>query len=62
MSLTGPVNGTMNCSLGDDKIPSYEDTCSFTCNNGYELSGNDTRICQNDGSWSGSNAVCIKGI
>ena len=51
----------MNCSLGDDKIPSYEDTCSFTCNNGHELSGSGTRTCQSDGSWSGNNAVCIKG-
>ena len=33
----------------------YEgDTCSFTCNTGYELTGNDTRTCQRDGSWSGS--------
>ena len=33
----------------------YEgDTCSFTCNTGYELTGNGTRTCQRDGSWSGS--------
>ena len=31
----------------------YEgDTCSFTCNTGYELTGSDTRTCQSDGSWS----------
>ena len=60
-SLTGPVNGMINCSLGDDGAPSYEDTCSFTCNTGYELTGSDTRTCQNDGSWSGSEASCNKG-
>ena len=35
-----------------------EDTCSFTCNTGYELTGSDTRTCQNNGSWSGSDVVC----
>ena len=47
------------CSLGDDEIPSYEDTCSFTCDTGYELTGSDTRTCQSDGSWSGSQASCV---
>ncbi|XP_065899134.1 uncharacterized protein [Dysidea avara] len=59
-SLTDPNNGMVTCSLGDDGVPSYEDTCSFTCNTGYELTGNDTRTCQSDGSWSGSNAVCTR--
>ena len=50
-----------NCSLGDDRVPSYEDTCSFTCNTGYELTGSDTTTCQSNGSWSDSDAVCIRG-
>ncbi|XP_065899233.1 uncharacterized protein [Dysidea avara] len=57
-SLTDPNNGTITCSLGDDGVPSYEDTCSFTCNTGYELTGSDTRTCQSDGSWSGSDTLC----
>ena len=61
-SLTNPDNGMINCSLGDDEVPSYEDTCSFTCNNGYELTGSDPRTCQSDGSWSGSDDVCRKGM
>ena len=37
----------------------YEgDTCSFTCNTGYELTGSDTRTCQSDGNWSGTEALC----
>ena len=51
----------MNCSLGNDNVTSYEDTCSFTCNTGYELTGSDTRTCQSDGSWSGSDDVCRRG-
>ena len=57
-SLTDPSNGMINCSLGDDGVSSYEDTCSFTCNTGYELAGSDTRTCQSDGSWSGNTAIC----
>ena len=59
--LTDPNSGLANCSLGDDGVPSYEDTCSFTCNTGYELSGNDTRTCQSDGNWSGSDNMCKRG-
>ena len=51
----------INCSLGDDAVPSYGDTCSITCNTGYELTGSDTRTCQSDGSWSGSIAMCSRG-
>ena len=61
-SLTDPSNGMINCSLGDDGVPSYEDICSFACNTGYELTGSDTRTCQSDGNWRGSSDVCKKGI
>jgi len=60
-SLTDPNNGVMTCSLGDDGVPSYKDTCSFTCNTGYKLTGSDTRTCQSDGSWSGSEVMCSRG-
>ena len=59
-SLDNLSNGTVNCSLGDDEVPSYEDTCSFTCDTDYELIGNDTRTCQSDGNWSGSTTMCIR--
>ena len=57
-SLTDPSNGMISCSLGDDNIPSYEDICTFTCNTGYVLTSSNTRTCQSDGSWSGSDIVC----
>ena len=56
--LTDPDNGTITCSLGDDGVSSYEDTCNFTCNTGYELTGSPQRTCQSDGSWSGSPVSC----
>ena len=60
-SLSEPSNGMINCLLGDDGIPSFEDTCSFTCNLGYESTGSNTRTCQSNGSWSGNNAMCNRG-
>ena len=60
-SLNNPDNGVVNCNLGDDGVSSYQDTCSFTCNTGYELTGSDTRTCQSDGSWSGSEIMCSRG-
>ena len=62
LPLANPNNGLINCSLGDDGVPSSEDTCSFTCNTSYQLTGSDTtgRTCQSDGSWSGSDDVCIR--
>ena len=57
--LTDLMNGMISCSLMHSQIFSYEDTCSFTCNTGYELTGSDTRTCQSDGSWSGSPVSCI---
>ena len=60
-NLTQPNNGMINCSLGDDRVSSFEDTCSFTCNTGYELIGSETWTCQDDGSWSSSDANCNRG-
>ena len=54
-------NGNVTCSLRVDGVYSYEDTCSVTCDTGYTLTGNDTRMCQSDGSWGGIDGVCDRG-
>ena len=56
-SPTDPANGTITCLLGDDGVPSYEDICRVTCNNGDTL----TRTCQSDGSWNSTEIVCERG-
>jgi len=61
-SLTDPNNGLMTCLLGDDGVPSYDDNCNFICNLGYLLSGSETRTCKSDGSWSGRETMCRKGV
>ena len=58
--LVEPLNGTMSCSLLYPSMVFYEDTCNFTCDTGYALFGSNTRTCQSDGSWSGSEAICTQ--
>ena len=54
-----PSNGEItSCTSGSIGVGNVGDTCSFTCNTGYELTGSDTRTCQSDGSWNSSGDVC----
>ena len=34
------------------------DIATYTCNDGFELSGSDTRACESNGEWSGSAPTC----
>ena len=56
-----PANGNVSCSSGKVGVGYTGDTCSFTCNTGYELTGSNTRTCLSDGSWSGSDGACRRG-
>ena len=58
-SLPAPINGMINCSLGDDGVPNPGESCSFICDTGYQLKVSDMRTCGNDGNWSGKNATCV---
>ena len=60
-NLNAPTDGMITCALGVDGVPTDGDTCSFTCNTGYELSGSAMRTCGSDGSWNGTDAVCNRG-
>ena len=35
-------------------------TATYTCNNGYQLMGRQTRTCQNTGMWSGMAPTCTR--
>ena len=60
-SLASPSNGVITCSLGGDGVANPVDTCSFSCNTGYKLTGGVMRTCQNNGSWNGSDSMCSRG-
>ena len=51
--LSDPLNG--NVDVNQTVINS---TATYTCLIGYILSGDNTRICQADGVWSGSEPTC----
>ena len=59
-NLSAPANGEiMSCSSGTIGVGYEGDTCNFTCNTGYELTGSSERTCQSEGSWSGLPVSCI---
>ena len=51
--LENPSNGNVSMTGGV-----YQDTVTYTCNNGFQLSGDPTRTCGSDGQWSGSAPTC----
>ena len=56
------MNGMINCSLGDDRVLSYEDICTTMCDTGYEVQAGDVmRTCQSDGMFDGTMAMCNRG-
>ena len=59
--LRQPEHGFVNCNYGLDGVPSYQDTCTYTCETGFEIIGNSTSTCQIDGTWSSINVTCIRG-
>ena len=62
-NLSAPTNGEItSCSSGRAGVGYEGDTCSFICNIGYELTGGDTRTCQSDRSWNGSDIKCSRSM
>ena len=52
-NLPDPSNGRVN-----QRGNKPGDRATYTCNRGYELQGGFTRICQNNGQWSGEAPTC----
>ena len=60
--LSAPANGSIiSCSSGRVGVGYEGDTCSFICNTGYELTGNETWTCQSNGRWNDTNVMCRRG-
>ena len=53
-----PVNVTFQCSNGT-ATGVFEDTCTFSCNAGYELQGSNNGTCLANQSWSGVDPICV---
>ena len=52
------MNGTLQCPNGAT-IGVFEDTCTFSCNAGYELQGSNNGTCLANQSWSGGDPICV---
>ena len=52
------MNGSLQCINGATTSV-FEDTCTFSCNGGYELQGSNSGTCLADQSWSGGLPSCV---
>ncbi|XP_061593100.1 P-selectin [Cololabis saira] len=57
LNHTDLIGGTMNCSH-PIKPYSYNSTCEFRCQEGYELIGQDHTQCDHSGQWTASIPAC----
>ena len=55
--LVAPSNGSINCSSYNQPLQ-YQDTCTFQCDDGYEVEGSVMRQCEASGEWSGTSTQC----
>ena len=51
--LSSPVNGAVQMDG-----PMYSSMASYSCDQGFGLQGDATRMCQADGTWSGATPQC----
>ncbi|XP_009082123.1 PREDICTED: sushi, von Willebrand factor type A, EGF and pentraxin domain-containing protein 1-like, partial [Acanthisitta chloris] len=54
--LRSPENGRINCSTADI---SYKTVCFVTCNEGYEIEGNNKLTCQGTSQWDSKEPKCV---
>ncbi|WAR07673.1 SVEP1-like protein, partial [Mya arenaria] len=53
-NVTNPINGSVTYVE-----TTYDETANYSCDTGYNLSGNMSRTCQAHGDWSGEAPSCI---
>ena len=52
------MSGTLHCPNGAS-TGVFGDTCTFSCNAGYELQGSNNGTCLANQSWSGGDPICV---
>ncbi len=52
------MNGVIAYTGGLTDIRPINTFATFTCDNGYTLTGEGFRVCQNGGTWSGTAPTC----
>ncbi|XP_060612364.2 sushi repeat-containing protein SRPX2 isoform X1 [Anolis sagrei] len=57
-TLPSVYHGSYQCSDGA-KVDSH---CDYTCRPGYSLEGDRSRVCMEDGHWSGGEPICVADI
>ena len=57
VQCSAPINGMLQCPNGTTST--YGDTCSFSCNPGYELQGAQTGSCLANQIWSRGFPTCV---
>ncbi|CAI8053959.1 P-selectin [Geodia barretti] len=55
-TLDSPMNGSL--LISGTGVGVYQDTATYACETGFNLVGMSERVCQSDGTWSGSNPTC----
>lgn len=53
--LPAVLRGSYVCSAGVQ----MDSRCDYTCWPGYQLEGDRSRVCMEDGRWSGSEPICV---
>ena len=55
----GTLNTPMNGEVSHFNGTTFRQTATYSCNTGYNLVGDNARMCEVDGMWSGSEPTCI---
>ena len=53
-TLTNQANGQVSHTAGT----TFRQAATYSCNTGYNLMGDSTRMCQATGVWSGNEPTC----
>ena len=56
--LTVPANGMISYNMGTASLRLVDTVVTYTCDTGYTLNRDTTRICVSGGRWSGSPPTC----